>query len=101
MTIEIVIKDVKVMERDITDKKKWSRSGVFFFIENEKLSENLENRKTRSYTEYKKLLPEVLKRAGLQSQEANWSQKAGCTCPCSPGFLLNESTGHDIFVTII
>lgn len=76
---------------------------VYIHIDGESIIENLENRRTRPYTFYKKnVLPVVFEVLGLQPEKASWSQKAGCTmCPCSPGFILRESRlNFDIHVTI-
>jgi len=77
------------------------------------------NGKTRVYVEFKgeELKPfvkkalEKLKAGGgglelLNTElKARWSQKAGCSCPCSPGFILEatvrvEGTPVDIWMTV-
>ena len=44
------------------------------------------------------LMPEVLEKVGLNTKDSRglikqvkfrWSQKAGCSCPCSPGFRIS------------
>jgi hypothetical protein len=38
---------------------------------------------------YRTMLPEIFKALGFpEGVTAKWSQKAGCQCPCSPGFVL-------------
>jgi hypothetical protein len=32
--------------------------------------------------------------------KANFSQKAGCLCGCSPGFILTGHTGQDIWIDL-
>jgi hypothetical protein len=29
----------------------------------------------------------------------SWSQRAGCSCPCSPGFIVDARLHYDIFIT--
>ena len=43
------------------------------------------------------VLDVVLWDLGLQ-QTARWSIRAGCSCPCSPGFILGNLRGMDIFI---
>jgi hypothetical protein len=63
---------------------------IYFQPVGETLLANLENRKTRPYNEYRKLLPEVFKRLGwAPSAKVKWAQRAGCPCPCSPGFVID------------
>lgn len=43
--------------------------------------------------------------AGYNPQKWSWSQKAGCTCPCSPGWIVSGEPGRmdcddvEVFVT--
>jgi hypothetical protein len=51
---------------------------------------------------YRTLLPEIFKKLGLPADtKARWSQKAGCTCPCSPGFILSHTEWrHDFYAYV-
>jgi hypothetical protein len=91
--------------------KKSQKPKIYFFIEDETILENLENRCSRPYKEYKKLIPEALTRLNLVNPgyKWKWDPKAGCSmCPCSPGFVpsnmssipSNDLTSHSIYVTI-
>ena len=48
------------------------------------------------------VVPEALKALNLPaSTSVRWSQKAGCSCGCSPGFIVSDNEGHrEVFVTI-
>lgn len=79
-----------------TDPKKttYKRMRVHFFAHGEATVPGL-----------KKLLPEVLAKAGVHPeaikvcvQQSRWSQKAGCSCGCSPGFVVNNLAGREVFV---
>jgi len=67
---------------------------------------NLANRRTRPYNEYRKLFPQI--RAELAQQgydlpetaKISWSQYAGCSCPCSPGFVVQGLHGHNVWVDV-
>lgn len=61
---------------------------LYVDIEDETIFDNLANRTRRPYNIYKTAiwsseLPQVFDLGKL-----SWSQYAGCSCPCSPGFIL-------------
>jgi len=91
----------------VTNYKKGSTHGkIYFNIADETLLENLLNRRTRPYNDLRKMIPSALKLAGLdtiQSDSFRWSQKAGCGCGCSPGFVDKDYrlTHKDIYVTLV
>jgi len=77
------------------------------------LLENLENRRRRPYTEFRKYIERVVwPTLGWQetAPKIGWRQNAGCSmCPCSPGFVVQsehwrpvESIGEhfDMWLTI-
>jgi hypothetical protein len=79
------------------------RSKIFIFPEGETVLQNLANRRHRPSTAYKKeVIPQILEKAGLPADtKVSWSQKAGCSCGCSPGFLLPDSCwGFKVYVTV-
>jgi hypothetical protein len=77
------------------------------------IREDLMNRTRRPYTQWKKIIKPMfatyLPQVNLERQFM-WSQKAGCSCPCSPGFILGSQVVRlsddrsfvyfDIFVTL-
>ena len=77
-------------------------SHIYVWAKGETLIENLENRKCRPYMIYKKeIMPEVLRQMGLDSfTKVRWSQKAGCSCGCSPAFIVVGHYGTDVSVTV-
>ena len=97
------MKIVKIKSRKETDKKdSFKKTRIYFFPQGEKLLDNLNNRHFRPHKEYRKLLPEIAKQLGMtQPIDVTWSQKAGCGCGCSPGFIMQSgSTGRSIYVTV-
>lgn len=83
------------------------KARVYFFVEDETVVDNMMKRRSRPYKEYRKMLPTVLSMAGCSNPEevaesARWSQKAGCSCGCSPGFILNGRAvrNRDFYVSI-
>ena len=75
---------------------------IHVFLEGETIIQNLENRHQRPYTVYKKeILPSVLRQMGLPADtKARWSQKAGCSCGCSPAFIIEGNYGKTVYVTV-
>jgi hypothetical protein len=64
---------------------------VYVFPQNESILEQFIGRRSRPHTEWRGLLNDVLRSLDVQNvQEIRWSQYAGCSCPCSPGFILNR-----------
>ena len=92
---------MKVTRVDVRTGEFGKKTRVYVFPKGENLMENLMNRKTRPYTTYKKeVLPEVFRAMGLPADtKARWSQYAGCSCPCSPGFVL-DLVGKEVFVDV-
>lgn len=65
--------------------------------------EDLTNRTRRPFNAWRAPVTEALARIGIEGVKLNWSQKAGCSCPCSPGFILNGDAapvGGDFWVKL-
>jgi len=85
----------------------YHRPRVYVSPEGESVLENyMTGRHTRPYTAYKQeVLPQLWRKLGLGSAshpiKAGWSQKAGCSCGCSPGFIVKEgNVPFDIWITV-
>jgi hypothetical protein len=63
---------------------------MYVTIEAESVLANLMNRKRRPYNLYKTLIHSSGIGDVLDLSKLSWSQHAGCSCPCSPGFVLNH-----------
>ena len=92
---------MQVSKVDVRRNGTGAKTRVYVFPKGETLMDNLMNRKARPYTVYKKeVLPSVFRAMGLpENTKARWSQYAGCSCPCSPGFVL-DVRGSDVFVDV-
>jgi hypothetical protein len=86
-----------------------SKPRLYVFVEGENILENLAFRTNRPSKLYRTILKEAFRRLGLpEDTKAYWSQKAGCGCGCSPGFILdipqnwgyNSGDRKDYFVTV-
>lgn len=67
-----------------------SRVYVWATGEAETVLDDLANRTRRPHAAWRKALLPVLAQCALPTTNVRWSQYAGCTCPCSPGFVLPE-----------
>ena len=78
------------------------RTRIYVFPKGETVLANLENRHQRPYNVYRKeVIPAVLEHLGTPDAKVSWSQRAGCSCPCSPGFVIKEGDwGREVFVTV-
>lgn len=85
--------NVKVLKHDPRERTSHTR---VYFHHDETLLQNLRDRRSRPHRYYRTLLPqvfaEVLRQEGwtwdLGAVDVAWSQKAGCRCGCSPGFIV-------------
>lgn len=97
----ITIRPRRVYSNNWRDYSKAPR--MFVYVKDETVMDNLVNRKRRPYNVYKSMLRASGVSKVLQLGNLQWSQKAGCTCPCSPGFILpaqaitNEDTTYCYF----
>jgi len=93
---------MRSIEVKVRDQEKISRTKIYFFPKGENVIEQVWKRRLRPHNVlYKPLLPEVIKLANLpEDVKFHWSQQAGCSCGCSPGFVSENHSGKDIFVDI-
>lgn len=107
------IKDITIRTVDPSTARTWKdrremlkdaqkATRVYVWPEGETIMQNLMNRKGRPYTLYRKeVIPAVLAKLGLPSgTKVRWSQYAGCSCPCSPGFIIDTDRGRSVYATV-
>lgn len=99
------IKILKIKTLTSYGERPFSRVRLFLETKDETLCENLAFRHSRPYKTYKQfVLPTVFAKLKISPAKASWSQKAGCSCGCSPGYLLDidpQEVGYEaIYVTI-
>lgn len=75
---------------------------AYFFHDKESITENLVNRRRRPYNEYKDLLLELLHKEGITGVKPQWRQRCGCSCGCSPGFVLQGLNNYykDFYIDV-
>jgi len=82
---------------------------MYVSVKDESIIDNMLNRKRRPYSVYKTLIRGSLLEQVLRLGDLRWSQYAGCSCSCSPGFVLPKQVlnigGHtfsnfDVWISI-
>lgn len=68
-----------------------TKPRVYVSVADESLAENLENRRNRPVKVYRDIVKQALNEIEVGVEKLLWSQYAGCTCACSPGFILTTS----------
>ena len=109
VTPDELVLDVRVRE----ETNRWGernlrRNGrIHFWHESDTVLSDLTrrmNRVARPYTFYRRqVLPTLIREMRLgDDAKFRWSEKAGCWCPCSPGFICDSYRlrGLNIYVTI-
>lgn len=92
--IEIRLRKKEFKWNDRRDRSQFLKrqTNIHVHVKNEDITDEIKNRHTRPYTQWKKnLLPLAAKlifdETGLiMGSNINWNQRLGCSCPCSPGF---------------
>ena len=86
-TIEIKGGTITVMPRRYYGNKDHYKSPrMYVEVADETVFDNIANRKRRPYNVYKTLIHSTNLASVLDLSEFRWSQRAGCTCNCSPGY---------------
>ena len=108
ISIEVRKRDSNRMRNRDRWRDYWSNTKIYVFPKGEYFLNQLMNRKSRPYKMYRKeIIPTVLESLNWEPDtKIRWSQYAGCSCPCSPGFRVNSyiqnhplNSWYDIFVT--
>lgn len=84
-----------------------AKPRVYIWLEGESVFDNFINRWGRPHKAFRKFILPTLKRVlNVVDDDIkfNWSQKAGCSCGCSPGFIITlgdfaSARSHRLFAT--
>lgn len=89
------------IDRNKEDEKQ-ERSIIYFDITSPVVFAEIQQKKEPYHKVFRKeVLPTVLQKAKLPlDTKVVWSDKAGCSCGCSPGFLITGQKGFDIYVRL-
>jgi len=85
---------------------KRKKSRIYVFPKGETIWENIQNRRVRPVDIYRGIVCDALQVNGIHvsTVRLSWNQKAGCSCGCSPGFVVEQDSTHsliaqDVYVT--
>lgn len=101
-TVEFPNLTIEVIERKVAWTKEYrAKPRIYFRHDGENVMENLLMRTSRPQKIYQEFLGVVRQAVGFDfDTKIYWSQKAGCSCGCSPGFVVKSSKRLDVWVTI-
>lgn len=86
--------------RNIKPRSDYPRVFVWDATVEETVMEQLINRRNRPEDLYRAVAEAAFAALGYDEPGLKWSQKAGCTCPCSPGFIAKGWIGLPADVSI-
>lgn len=97
-----MLKIKSIDENRMESRERSRKMKIYVWPEGETLIDNLENRRSRPFNIYRKeVIPQVLAQLGVPADaKVRWSQRAGCSCPCSPGFIVEGYYGREAHVTV-
>lgn len=101
--VDVKIVDVSTREKNYKEIRKRQKPRVYVWEKNESVMQNLVNRRQRPVELYKQFALQALQfiTADKHPYKLKWSQYAGCSCPCSPGFIVEDlPASYDVHVTI-
>ena len=70
------------------------RAVIYVSVDSETILDDFANRHSRPYQLMRPLVEQALRDANKQFKSLRWSQKAGCRCGCSPGFIVKGEYGN-------
>lgn len=95
-TIEVPGAKLEIIKRRYTSHRSneyGKAPRMYVSVSDESIIDNLANRRRRPYNVYKTLIHSSgIGRVLNLGSPLRWSQHAGCSCPCSPGFILPAQT---------
>lgn len=78
----------------------FKKMRVYLFPKKETGWENFNNRRNRDRSLWRKITLQVMEKMyGYKNVKMVFSQKAGCHCGCSPGFIVEQKNGKELFIT--
>ena len=103
---------VLVIERHYSEGRGYYNAPRMYVSTDESFDviEDLMNRRNRPYAFWRKAIRKAIASSIIDLEKMAWSQTAGCSCPCSPGFVLDKQyividemafRYFDVWVTLI
>jgi hypothetical protein len=83
---------VRIRERESTVRGWKNKPRIYATQPSLDIAEDLMNRTRRPFRQWRKLVITALEESGLgiDTTRMGWDQHAGCSCGCSPGFVLDN-----------
>lgn len=100
-----MLKAIKVHECEVPAKDRKYRpraNRIYLWPEGETILQNLANRHSRPTKQWRKeVIPQVLEQLGYpKDAKVRFSQKAGCRCGCSPGWIMEGYYNKELFAHV-
>ena len=88
-----IVKAKKQARHAGSNNREWNkRSRAYVFTQGESILSNILKRRNRPRDLYRSIL---LNQYPELEGRIKWSQTAGCSCGCSPGFIVDETLRDD------
>ena len=104
--------EVRIVERNGTARGWSNKPRIYASFSTFDVLEDLANRNRRPFRQWRKLVIAAVEASGvgIDTARMGWDQRAGCSCGCSPGFVLDNHNSvvvdgkafhnYDVFVTL-
>lgn len=92
LQLEVPGAEIMIIERYSNYERGWNKAPRMYVSTDQEFSvlEDLMNRRNRPYAFWRKSVRKALAGINIDLSKMAWSQTAGCSCPCSPGFVLDS-----------
>lgn len=90
MTIKVLKTTIRGRSFTGGRRREYNAKPRVYVWPQETIIENLMERRNRPVKLFRYLATRALESEGLTRVKLRWSQTAGCSCGCSPGFILDD-----------
>lgn len=102
---KVTVRDLPISSKFKKKNRLTKKTCIYVFFSDEDVLSLIKTRYSRPHKAVKThFMTEILMLAQLPTDtKMSWSQRAGCSCGCSPGFVINDervSRGKEIYVNI-
>ena len=102
MEINLGICMAEVETRRFSPADRANNCRIYVGAKDETVAENFLNRRNRPVEQWRFIVKLVMDKMGRSTKGLRWSQRAGCRCGCSPGFIAPYGpTRTSMFITVV